>query len=179
MRELEADGACTVDWRPVNGAELRVLRGNDPFTGTPVSGQYDWAYRERDARMWADFYGIPFREPPTHRFDFDLLVRAATAAKRLDAASEYAWGLCSIVYASDIWPVDDRACTDLAQRLGLDVAAFRGMLADPQTAQRASAVAADAHRRGAFGVPTFFLGEKMFWGNDRIVLLEHALGRRG
>ena len=29
--------------------------------------------------------------------------------------------------------------------------------------------------RGAFGVPTFFLGDRMFWGNDRLVLLEAAL----
>ena len=29
--------------------------------------------------------------------------------------------------------------------------------------------------RGAFGVPTFFLGARMFWGNDRLILLEHAL----
>jgi len=26
-----------------------------------------------------------------------------------------------------------------------------------------------------FGVPTFLLGERMFWGNDRLVLLEVAL----
>ena len=32
-----------------------------------------------------------------------------------------------------------------------------------------------AHRRGAFGVPTFFLGKRRFWGNDRLVLLEPAL----
>ena len=30
--------------------------------------------------------------------------------------------------------------------------------------------------RGAFGVPTFFLGERMFWGNDRLPLFEAALG---
>ncbi len=28
---------------------------------------------------------------------------------------------------------------------------------------------------GAFGVPTFFLGERLFWGNDRLVLLEHFI----
>jgi 2-hydroxychromene-2-carboxylate isomerase len=37
--------------------------------------------------------------------------------------------------------------------------------------------ARDAHARGAFGVPSFFLGEELFFGNDRLVLLEHALAR--
>jgi hypothetical protein len=30
--------------------------------------------------------------------------------------------------------------------------------------------------RGAFGVPTFVVGDEMFWGNDCLVLLEHRLG---
>jgi 2-hydroxychromene-2-carboxylate isomerase len=30
----------------------------------------------------------------------------------------------------------------------------------------------EAQRRGVFGAPTFFVGEEMFWGNDR---LEDAL----
>ena len=38
-----------------------------------------------------------------------------------------------------------------------------------------AATVAEAHRRGAFGVPTFFVGEYMFWGNDRMVLLRHFL----
>ncbi|MGQ3058446.1 MAG: DsbA family protein, partial [Nevskia sp.] len=33
----------------------------------------------------------------------------------------------------------------------------------------------EAIKRGAFGAPTFFVGSEMFWGNDRLVLLESAL----
>ncbi len=33
----------------------------------------------------------------------------------------------------------------------------------------------EAVKRGAFGAPTFFVGEQMFWGNDRLVLLEEFL----
>jgi 2-hydroxychromene-2-carboxylate isomerase len=89
MALLEAETGCIVDWRPVNGGDIRKLRRRDPFEGEPVSGQYDWSYRERDARLWADFYGIRFREPPSHHFDFWLLARAARAAKRLGRAADY------------------------------------------------------------------------------------------
>jgi hypothetical protein len=63
MALLEEETGCTVDWRPVNGGDIRKLRRRDPFEGEPVSGQYDWSYRERDARFWADYYGIRLREP--------------------------------------------------------------------------------------------------------------------
>lgn len=175
MPLLEAETGCTVDWRPVNSAEIRTLRGHDPFVGEPVSGQYDWPYRERDARLWADYYGIPFREPPTHRFDSRLLARAATAAKRLGRAADYGWRICAAVYGTNIWPIDESVCIGLAEDIGLATDSFRAMLQDPDTERVLAASAEEAFRRGAFGVPTFFLATQMFWGNDRLPILKHVL----
>ena len=172
---LEAETGCRIEWRPVNGADIRTLRGHDPFAGAAVSGQYEWPYRRRDAERWASVYGIPFREPPERDTDFALLARAATAAKRLGAAAEYGWALCSAVYGSSDWPVDRDACRQIAQRCGLPRVAFDGELDGDDTRRELAETAAEAHRRGAFGVPTFFFGEQMFWGNDRITLLKHAL----
>jgi len=178
MPVLEADTGCRVDWRPVNGADIRRLWGREPFAGEPVSGQYDWTYRRYDAACWADYYGIPFREPPTHDFDFKLLVRAATASRRLGVAAEYGWRLCATVYGSDIWPVDAAACARIAEEVGLRTNKFASLLADPETERLAASAAEEAYQRGAFGVPTFFAGQHMFWGNDRIVILRHFLRRR-
>jgi 2-hydroxychromene-2-carboxylate isomerase len=175
MPKLESETGCPVDWRPVHSPDIRRLRGHDPFAGAPVSGQYDWTYRRQDAAAWADYYGIPFREPPTHAFDFKLLVRAATAAKRLGAAAAYSWRLCSAVYGSDVWPVDAAVCVRLAGEVGLPAAEFEALLTDTETERQLDSVAVEVHRRGAFGVPTFFVGERMFWGNDRLVLLRHHL----
>ena len=144
MPALEADTGCRVDWRPVNGTEIRGLRGRDPFAGEPVSGQYDWAYRRYDAECWADYYGIPFREPPTHGFDFTLLVRAATASRRLGFAAEYSWRLCAAVYGSDVWPVDDAVCVRIAEEVGLPRSEFASALADPETDRLAASSAEEA-----------------------------------
>lgn len=173
MTGLEAANGCTVDWRPVHGPDLRRRRGHDPFVGEPVSGQYDWGYRRRDAEAWAEYYGIPFREPPSHDFDFKLLARAAMVAKRLGVAARYSWRLCSAVYGSGTWPLDRALCIRLATEMGLPGADFSALLADPETDRHLDETAADAHRRGAFGVPTFFVGDRMFWGNDRLVLVRH------
>jgi 2-hydroxychromene-2-carboxylate isomerase len=34
---------------------------------------------------------------------------------------------------------------------------------------------AEAVKRGAFGAPTFYVDEKMFWGNDRLIFVEECL----
>jgi len=175
---LEAETGCRVEWRPVHGPDIRALRGRDPFVGPAVSGQYEWDYRRRDAEAWADYYGIPYREPPTHAFDFKLLARAAMAAKRLGRGADYGWQVTSTVYGSQVWPVDEAECVRIAEGLGMPRLEFAAALHDPQTDRDLAAAAGEAHRQGAFGVPTFFLGEEMFWGNDRIVLLAHSLARR-
>jgi 2-hydroxychromene-2-carboxylate isomerase/heme-degrading monooxygenase HmoA len=175
---LEAETGCRVDWRPVHGPTIRALRGADPFAGAPISGQYDWGYRRRDAEAWAEAYAIPFREPPTHVFDFELVARAAMAAKRLGRAADYGWQITRTIYGSDLWPVDEEACARVAESIGLDVAALRAAMADPGTAAELRANAAEAHRRGAFGVPTFFVGDELFWGNDRLPLVRRAVLRQ-
>jgi len=177
LPRISARTQCRFDWRPVRGAEIRRLRGRDPFQGEAVSGQYDWSYRQCDAERWAEYYGISFREPPSHEFAFDLLARAAAAATRLGASESYGWALCGHVYASDTWPLDREVCVKLAEAHGLSRSRFDRALDETATGELLAANARDAHARGAFGVPTFFLGSVMYWGNDRLVLLEHALKR--
>ena len=102
------------------------------------------------------------------------------AAKRLGRAADYGWQITRTIYGSDAWPVDEEACARAAESIGLDVAALRAALGDPATAAELQANAAEAHRRGAFGVPTFFVGDALFWGIDRLPLVRRAaLRHRG
>ncbi len=99
---------------------------------------------------------------------------AATAAKQLGAVEAYSRRLFEAIFVEGR-AVAEADLADLAGDAGLDAKAFRAQLDDPATAEKHEAASQAAHRGGAFGVPTFFLGEQMFWGNDRLVLLEHAL----
>jgi len=177
LPRIAARTGCQFEWKPVRGSGIRLLRGRDPFQGDPISGQYDWDYRRRDGEMWAEYYGIPFREPPSHDFDFDLLPRAAAAARRLGSTDAYAWALCRSVYGSETWPLDRNLCIRLGMEVGLSQPPFERSLDATSTLDSLAQNQCDAHARGAFGVPTFFLGGVMFWGNDHLVLLEHALKR--
>jgi 2-hydroxychromene-2-carboxylate isomerase len=172
---LQSDTGCQVQWRPVRGSEIRSFRGRDPFVGEPVSGQYEWRYRQLDAEAWARYYGIPFREPPSRDLDFQLLARAAESANRMGAVAAYGWRLACAVYGSEAWPLDLSLCVRVAGEVDLPTNDFSPLITDPETDRRLMATAKEAYQRGAFGVPTFFFGGEMFWGNDRIVLLRQAL----
>src|SRR5918996_842066 len=49
LDRLAAETGYRIRWRPLFSGDLFAARGRNPFTGEPASGQYDWAYRRRDA----------------------------------------------------------------------------------------------------------------------------------
>jgi 2-hydroxychromene-2-carboxylate isomerase len=177
LGRLAAETGCIVRWRPLFSGDLFAARGRDPFAGPPVSGQYDWAYRRRDAERWAEYYGVPYREPDDVTYDPRRLALAATAAARLGAVEPFSRRLFQAVFVDGASPLDDEACAALAREVGLDRGAFRRALADPKTAAQLAATVEEAAARGVFGVPSFVLGDEVYFGNDRLVLLRHALSR--
>ncbi|MBY0324542.1 MAG: DsbA family protein [Reyranella sp.] len=172
VERIEKTYGCRFIWKPIASGALMDSRGGNPFRGEPLSGQYDWRYREYDAKCWADYYGIPFREPVGFRVDPDRLALACLAADGQGALVPCCRLLQQLIFVDGV-VIDNDVIAGVPRKLGLDAATFRR---DLDTARpRHEALLDEARARGAFGVPTFFLGEKMFWGNDRLVLLEGAL----
>ncbi len=174
---LEAETGCQVAWRPLSSGDLMAARGHNPFHGEPGSGQYDWTYRQRDAEAWAGYYGVPYREPLGFRVDPRHLAEACIAAGRMNHLVPYSRRLFAAIFV-DGRQVDSAALEEIAGEIGLDPVEFRALRGDPATVAAHLDSVREAHRRGAFGVPTFFVGDRMFWGNDRLVLLRHHLMTR-
>ena len=171
---IEKAYGCRFVWKPIASGALMDRRGGNPFRGEPLSGQYDWGYREYDAKCWAAHYGIPFREPVAFRTDPAMLALACLAAEMQGALVPCCHLLQRLIFVDGV-AIDDTVLAELAKPLGLDAEAFQRDLRAPQTRVRHERLLDEAKGRGAFGVPTFFLGDRMFWGNDRLVLLEAAL----
>jgi 2-hydroxychromene-2-carboxylate isomerase len=178
LDRLVAETGCRFRWRPLYSGDLFAARGGDPFAGAPVSPQYEWAYRRRDAERWAALYGVPYREPEGVRFDPRRLALAATAAARLGAAAPFSRRLFQALFAHGTSPLDDAACISLAAAAGLPEDKFRTTLEQPETAAALRATLEEAAGLGVFGVPTFVLAGELYFGNDRLVLLRHALRQR-
>ena len=171
---ITAQHGCRFAWKPIASGALIDRRGANPFRLPPV-GQYDPRYREADAAAWAALYGIPFHEPVPFAVEPEVPALACLAADRQAALVPCCRLLFRLIFAEGA-TIDAAAIAALPARLGLDEAVFRQALEAPETRARHEALIDEAEARGAFGVPTFFLGRQMFWGNDRLPLLEAALG---
>lgn len=177
MPSIEKEFGVSFDWVPVNGKRIRDLRGADPFAGPALSGQYEWSYRQQDAEAWADLYEIPFLEPETVEFDVDLLCRAVLAADEQGAIRSFSWEIASAVFGRGTWPLDRDAVLAVARNQSLDLSQFVASLEDAGTERRLAQNCEAAVERGAFGTPTVFVGDQIFWGNDRLPLVRHALSK--
>jgi len=64
------------------------------------------------------------------------------------------------------------------RRAGFDAGAFQSLVSDPAVKEKLKNNTEEAVARGVFGAPTFFVGEEMFWGQDRLDFVADALGRK-
>jgi 2-hydroxychromene-2-carboxylate isomerase len=121
--------------------------------------------------MWqAEKLGIPFKMPPAHPFNPLALLRLATAA---DAAPEIVHGIFRFVWQDGRVPDTPLEWFELTSLLGLPSADAQISASRVKDELRAATDAAIA--RGVFGVPSFELDGRMFWGLEGLPMLRAAL----
>ena len=108
-------------------------------------------YREADARAWAEYYVVPFREP-TGRLSFDpaLLVRAALAVGP-EMRVPMMRRLFQAVFVDERTRIDAADVADFAQMIGLDRYKFRKAIADPSLEAERLVIMEQGKSRGVFG----------------------------
>ena len=167
---LEAEFGVTFDWWPIHSPDL-IRRGHggvSPFAAPERFGQYDPAYRDADARRWAAHYGVAYAPPPPELLE-------------LRSMAETCW---SFTDGSTRRRVAEAFFNAMFVRGEVPDAAFLSLLKAEMGASERDGATAHAEAieaalaAGAFGVPTFLIGDDLFWGNDRLVLVRDALSAR-
>lgn len=162
-------GAALV-WKPFLIGKAFEATGNRPPVSVPAKGKYLF----KDLQLWARHYRVPLEFPKIFPINSLLPQRAACAVPE-ERAGDFARAAMAAYWAQgqDIQQPD--VLRSVAAGLGLDGDKLLAATQDPAVKDRLRANTDEAVRRGAFGAPTFFVGEQMFWGNDRLVLLEEFL----
>jgi 2-hydroxychromene-2-carboxylate isomerase len=158
-----------VEYRPILLAGL--LKAHESKGPAEIEPKRAWTYRH--VSWLAHTQGLPLQMPAQHPFNPLPLLRLAWACAPANGTPSR-WVVEQIlahVWRSDGASVDDPArFALLAERLE----AQRG--SDEETAKTRLRQAGDAAlAAGAFGVPTFELNGRLFWGQDALPMLASAL----
>jgi 2-hydroxychromene-2-carboxylate isomerase len=173
--DLAAEQGVSARFRPIRMAPVFEASGGLPLAKRPKQRQ---AYRMMELKRWRAVLGLPLiLEPAFFPVDERLAARMTIACGEQGGDI----GLLSLAMLRAVWAEErnlaDRATLRaLAAEQGLDGEA---LLASAETGQVADIY--EAHTQaalddGIFGVPTFKLGDELFWGQDRLDLLARALG---
>jgi 2-hydroxychromene-2-carboxylate isomerase len=169
-RVADATGAELV-FRPMVLGFVFKATGNSMPAAVPAKG----AYMMRDVARWARRLGLPFQIPSVFPVNSIRALRGAVAALQdglfpayHHAVMEAYWG-----HGKDIGDRD--VLVAVADGAGLDGERLMARTEDPSVKEQLKANTDEAVSRGVFGAPTFFVGDEMFWGNDRIDFVEEAL----
>ncbi|HTL37993.1 MAG TPA: 2-hydroxychromene-2-carboxylate isomerase [Kofleriaceae bacterium] len=164
-----------VRWRPFLLGAVFKATGNDLPIKLPAKARW----MVSDMALWAKHYGIPARIPS--RFPIVTLraQRALCAVERLhpEAVSKVARSLFHAYWADDQDPTADETISAAGRAAELDPAPVLAAIEAQETKDLLRATTDEAVKRGAFGAPAMFVGETLFWGNDRLPLLEEFLKR--
>ena len=166
-----------IDFRPVRLG--RLAENPEKKRGLPP-GERKKAWYVSDLNAWAECVGADFElTAGGRRPDTRLLCQAALIAKDLGRFREFHYPAYRARWAEGLAVDEPEVVGALLEGAGLDAVAA---LADAQSealARRLDADTSEAIERGVFGVPTFFVGERMFFGNDRFELARHFIQKQG
>jgi 2-hydroxychromene-2-carboxylate isomerase len=161
-----AEHGVTVLWKPfLLGPIFKALGWREaPFVQQRVKGEYVWRDMERQCRK----YGLPWTRPTTFPRVWVLPARVALLRAGEPWIGDFCRRVMLLNFAEDRDINSEQAIGDVLTALELPAAeVMREAQSEPNKA-RLRKQTDTAQARGVFGAPTFFVGEEMFWGNDRL-----------
>jgi len=166
----ERTGAEIV-YRPFFLGGVMNAAKNSPPISVPNKGQYLMV----DLRRWTARYGVELNPNPNFPLNTLNAMRVSVAAlgdanfpKLHRALFRGSW-----VEGKNL--ADEAVLSSILGEAGLDAAAILARSKEAAVKDTLRRNGEEAVERGAFGAPTFFVGEEMFWGNDRLDFVEEAL----
>ncbi len=169
------EAGATLIYRPMLLGGVFQATGNASPAAIPAKGRYMFGDLERHARR----YHVAFKRNPYFPINTLLLMRGATAMQLRHAERFHAY-LDAVFRA--IW-IDERDMNDASVVAGvlheakIDAAMVMAEITDPEVKAALKATTEEAVTRGVFGAPSFFVGNTMFFGQDRLEFVREALAR--
>lgn len=169
--QIVKERGCEIHYKPIDLPRAKLAIGNNGPANRDLPVKL--RYLITDLKRWAEIYKIPLGyigNVNTERLNKGVFyaVQKASAEAYVREAYRMTWGESGT-------PDDPRLLAELARKLNWSASDFMSFLDSPAAASEYEATNAEAIARGVFGVPTVMIGDQMWWGNDRLFMVEEFL----
>lgn len=166
----------TIRHKPMDLLKVWSVSGGLPLKQRAKQRQ---VYRHLELKRWSEFLQIPCNLEPAYHPVADrraCYMVIAAMQQGLD------WSRLTHAILRAVW-VEDRNIADhgtlvaIAEENGLDGRALLAATESDAVKAEYEANTEEAIRIGVFGAPTYIYDDEMFWGQDRLLMLEWRLAR--
>jgi 2-hydroxychromene-2-carboxylate isomerase len=174
--EIAKRNGVTVNVKPAKFGPIFEQTGGLPL---PKRSPQRRAYRMMELKRWREVRGLPLNLEPKHFPCDDATATRLVISAKLQGKDALK---LSVELGRALWEreeslADPATLASAAQRAGLDAAALRaGGPSDAELDALFQQYTEEALDTGVFGAPSYVLPSgEIFWGQDRLELLERAL----
>ena len=170
---IAAQTGATLVYRPMLLGGVFKATGNASPVSVPAKGKW----MGQDIARWAKRHGAAFAFNPHFPINTLPLMRGAVGVQmrqpeRLDA---YLSAVFTAMWAQPLNMGDPAVTAATLGAAGFEPEAFMAMIGDAEVKAKLVANTEEAVARGVFGAPSIFVGDTLFFGQDRLDFVREAL----
>ncbi|SDT02607.1 2-hydroxychromene-2-carboxylate isomerase [Halopseudomonas xinjiangensis] len=166
----ERHGAEIV-WKPMLLGGVFQATGNS----SPATVEAKGRYSRIDMQRFARHYRVTLNHNPHFPINTLMLMRGAVGYLDTPRFHEYLAAIFKAMWVEQRDMHQPQVIGEVLTAAGFDPQEVLARCSDPAIKDRLKALTTEAVERGVFGAPTFFVGEEMFFGQDRLEWVERAL----
>lgn len=177
QKMLERHQDLEVDYKPilVGGVFNTVNPSVYENRSNPVPVKQK--YYMKDLNDWAHYVGIDIGQPRVFPVNSVKAMRGAFVALELDRMVPYARSVFKKYWTELADISQDEVLAEVLKEVGIDESMFFAKISEQSYKDKLKDNTAELMERGGYGSPTMFLdGDDMYFGNDRLPLIEAKLG---
>tara|TARA_B100001173_G_scaffold157106_1_gene136068 strand:+ start:705 stop:1289 length:585 start_codon:yes stop_codon:yes gene_type:complete len=160
-----------IDLKPVLLGGIFKATGNQP----PATVQKKGEYMFKDIQRWSNKLGISFKMNPYFPILTVPHMRGAILAQKKNILEDYMQSMFDSMWLKGLNLNDQEILTKVASESGIDPNDFAEGISSDEIKDELRLNTQFAIDKGAFGVPTYFLENEIFWGIDSIKFLLESL----
>jgi 2-hydroxychromene-2-carboxylate isomerase len=177
IEQLARRAGAELTWKPflVGGVFNTVNPSVYESRTNPVKPKA--RYYAKDLQDWAQFYGLTIGQPSVFPVNSVKAMRGALVAIEHGKAAPYSRRVFESYWGENRDISQDEVLRAIVREVGLDEREFFEKIASEKYKAALRANTDELIARGGFGSPTMFVDGSMFFGNDRLALVEWELGK--
>ncbi len=171
MPVLATRTGAEITYRPMLLGGVFKATGNQ--SPAFIAAKSKWM--DSDLKAFAQRYGVPYERNPWFPINTMMLMRGAVAMQRAGRLAPYADAIFHAMWVEPQNMNDPQTVGSVLAKAGFEPKQMLAEIEKQEVKDELRANTEEAVSRGAFGAPTFFVGDKMFFGQDRLDFVEIAL----